>query len=418
MGGPFIHPHQPARLAPPLHHRQTSQTGSEALMNRCYPALQRLQVASALLLLAALLPPGARANEGAYEQVLPIIFAPPGVLVVEDEAGLRAAIEAANAAGQLPRIELAADIILSAPLPALDHPGGGTAVIAGNDHTLDGSRLGSVLRIAADTTAVIERLTLTNGSGSGGEYAVCGGGIFSAGHLTLRQMRLVDNWARWGGGICIQSLGASAAVLALEASIVSDNIGFDNGGGLYAASPGGDVAITISDSQLRRRYSENWRRYLCQQRERRHQSHDQQFTAARQHGPQDQRQPLAYAGEDSELLLAIADSTLSGNRVSSYAGGAVFSATYRGCVATRIERSTIAGNHAPDGAGFFNEGSSEGGGQAQAIVENSTFSGNVATDAGGAIANEDYATGFPPNSLNPQGAMGGALDCLGEHRDE
>ena len=180
-------------------------------MNRCYPALQRLLVASALLLLAALLPPGARANEGAYEQVLPIIFsALPGVLVVEDvKAGLRAAIEAANAAGQLPRIELAADIILSAPLPALDHPGGGTAVIAGNDHTLDGSR--ARFCAAHRCGRRRDRTTDAQSPGSGREYAVCGGGIFSAGHLTLRQMRLVDNWARWGGGICIQSLGASTA---------------------------------------------------------------------------------------------------------------------------------------------------------------------------------------------------------------
>ena len=164
-------------------------------------------------------------------------------------------------------------------------------------------------------------------------------------------------------------------MLALEASIVSDNIGFDNGGGLYAASPGGDVAITISDSQLRSNtakfggglYADSGSGDIDLTISN---SQLQDNTAHRTGGGL-----FAYAGEDSELLLAIADSTLSGNRVSSYAGGAVFSATYRGYMATRIERSTIAGNHAPDGAGFFNEGSSEGGGQAQAIIKNSTFSG-------------------------------------------
>ena len=377
-------------------------------MNRCCPAIHRLLIVAALFMLVAILPPGARASEGTYSRFLPIIFAPPGVLVVEDEAGLHAALEAANAAGQPPRIELAADIILSAPLPALDHPGGGTAVIAGNDHSLDGGRLGSVLRIAADTTAVIERLTITNGSGSGGEYAVCGGGIYSEGRLTLRQTRVVDNWARRGGGICIQSPGASTAVLVLEASVVSDNTGFDDGGGLYAGSPGGDVAITISDSLLR----SNTAKYggglyagsgggdvaLTISN-----SLLQDNTAHRTGGG-----IFAYAGKGSDLLLTVEDSTLSGNRVTSYVGGAIFSATYQGYIATRIDRSTIAGNRARDGAGFFNEGSSEGGGQAQAIIRNSTFSGNVASGAGGAIANEDYATGFPPNRSDPQGTIGGA----------
>ena len=116
------------------------------------------------------------------------------------------------------------------------------------------------------------------------------------------------------------------------------------GGGLYAGSGGGDVALTISNSLL------------------------QDNTAHRTGGG-----IFAYAGKGSELLLTVEDSTLSGNRVTSYVGGAIFSATYQGYIATRINRSTISGNHARDGAGFFNEGSSEGGGQAQAIIKNSTF---------------------------------------------
>ena len=105
-----------------------------------------------------------RTNEPDYS-VPPIIIASPGDLIVDDEESLRTAVEMANSTGQLPYIELAAGIELTAPLPLLDNPRAGTATISGSGYTLDGSQVGSVLATGSDTTVVIERLTVTNDSG-------------------------------------------------------------------------------------------------------------------------------------------------------------------------------------------------------------------------------------------------------------
>jgi len=231
--------------------------------SRSIPA-GRFLALTALLIFLAGLPAGSRANDAAYSSALPIIMAPPGVLIVDDEESLRAAIEMANRAGQFPRIELTADIALTAPLPALVNPRAGTAIIAGNGHTLDGNRVGSVLAVGADTRVEIERLEITDGSGSGGGISVyagsnkwleltinnstlsgnqagafVGGAIFSAtyeGYITTHISRstIAFNSAPEGGGLSNQGsfYGHGQADAIIKNSTFSANVSSGKGGAI------------------------------------------------------------------------------------------------------------------------------------------------------------------------------------------
>lgn len=295
----------------------------------------------ALLLLAPLLT-SALANESNHAVSLPIVIAPPGVLLVHDEAGLRAAIEAANVANQMPRIELTADIQLSAPLPALDNPSGqGTITIAGNDHEIDGNVSGDneagiapVLNIATGTRVMVEGTTITGGRQPMAE-SICGGAIFVTGHLVLRHSRVTDSWAGRGGGICVIGQGVAASLTLLDTFVARNNAG--QGGGLYVLVEGGGL-----------------------------------------------------------VSLDIVDSTLTSNRAYGSDGGGVSINASGGSTFTTIIRSTVSYNTAPGTAGLYNMGNQQGwdsgmeAGYAWVDIYNSTFSGNVSQGYGGAIGNFSY----------------------------
>jgi hypothetical protein len=303
-------------------------------MNR-YIWLRRAATAlPALFLLLATLPAPAAAPT--HSAVLPVVLAPPGVIAVADAAGLRAAIATANAAGQMPTINLTADITIYAALPPLDNPGAGVATIRGNGHTVDGSGHGPILTVGAATTVVVEQLTLVNGL-----TGDCGGGILVYGDLTLRRSQVRRGYANRGGGICALADGGQATV-RLEQSSVSDNAAGD-GGGIYAraSNSGGGVSL--------------W----------------------------------------------IVDSTVSGNRATGDYGGGIFAYASTGAVGTRIIRSTVSFNSAPTAAGLFNLGAQDAApvrsatAFATATIENSTFSGNVALEEGGAIGNYTLIWPYP-----------------------
>ena len=296
-------------------------------MNRNYSLRRRAAALFALLLLAAALPAPAPADAPAHSAVLPLVLAPPGVVPVADEAALRAAIAQANAAGQPPRIELQADITLTRPLPPFDNPAAGATVLRGNGHTLDGRGHGPILTVGLATTVVIEQLTLSNG-----QTGECGGAILVYGDLTLRQSQVQHSFAERGGGICELSDGGQAAV-RLEESRVSDNAA-RYGGGIYVRSSGGGASL--------------W----------------------------------------------VVDSTVSANRATGDYGGGIHAYATTGAVGVRITRSTISFNTAPNAAGLFNLGTQDAApvtrrptAFATTIIENSTFSGNVAAGQGGAIGN-------------------------------
>ena len=303
-------------------------------MNRNLARQLPATVLLALLLLSAT--PPAPAAAPTHSAVLPVVLAPPGVIAVADAAGLRAAIETANAAGQMPTINLTADITVYDALPPLDNPGAGVATIRGNGHTVDGSGHGPILTVGAATTVVVEQLTLVNG-----QTGDCGGGILVYGDLTLRRSQVRRGYANRGGGICALADGGQATV-RLEQSSVTDNAARD-GGGIYARSSNSGGGVSL------------W----------------------------------------------IVDSTVSGNRATGDYGGGIFAYASTGAVGTRIIRSTVSFNSASTAAGLFNLGAQDAApvrrptAFATTTIENSTFSGNVALEEGGAIGNYTLIWPYP-----------------------
>ena len=299
-----------------------------------------------------------------------MIATAPGVFVVGNEADLRGAIEAANAADQVPLIELETNIVLTSPLPDIDNPGKHPLVIKGNNHVLDANDVGRVLSILDNTTVTIEDLTITGGNAGEG----CGGGVFTSGKLTLRRSKVIDNVAKRGGGICVIP-GETPAVLTLEQALVSENEALYFGGGIFAlglrTQPADalDVAVSVSESRL-------------------------EANRGGQGGGL-----FADSGINARVRLDVIDSTVIANHADS-AGGGLLSRSHEGFIGTNILRTTIADNTGAFGAGFHNQGAVGRcwycGGRAVATIINSTLSGNSSSDAGGAIANYNY---LPPWSF-------------------
>ena len=101
--------------------------------------------------------------------------------------------------------------------------------------TIDGLGLDRVLDVASGVTAAISGVTLT-----GGQVAANGGGIRSAGTLTLLRDSIVGNHSAGVGG----GVSSSGPSLALVDSTVSGNHG-SIGGGVSAA-----VALTVTSSTV------------------------------------------------------------------------------------------------------------------------------------------------------------------------
>ena len=312
--------------------------------------------------------------------VLPLVAASPAVLLVANEVELRAAIYEANVAFQLPRIELTADIPLTAPLSPFENVANGAIVMDGNGHTLDGRGHGPILSVGPGTTVIVDELMLTGGR------AGCGGAIFSAGHLTLRDSYLNFNVADGGGGICAISSGVPAS-LTLERTTVAGNVA-ELGGGIFIDAPGpGDCSATSMSVVI-------------------HDSLIEQNRAERSGGG-----IFAHAGDCERVSLDLVDSSLLSNGAVGGSGGAVYAATREGFVFTTLRRSTVAFNSAARAGGLYNEGSTGScwycGGLAELRLINSTLSSNVGDDNGGAIFNVDAepaTLGRRPQDPPPIGA--------------
>jgi hypothetical protein len=350
----------------------------------------RSLILTSLLILIAALPLALRAEEDTYTSSLPIILSPPGVYQVDDEISLQTAVQAANNTGQMPRIELIADIQLTEPLPQLHNPGAGIAILDGRDHILDGNRLGTILSIGPGTAIIVENLTITNGSGTSGPEIDCGGAIYSEGLLTLRRTRLHDNWGRLGGAICIITPQPNTAHLTIQDSTLDHNTAYTSGGAIYAYAENGPVRIAIDDALIQANKAQNYGGGIA-----------------------------TFAWTGAILTHDIQDTTLSDNHVQRHTGGAISAVTNDGTIDTTITRCTITANSAVNTGGFYQEGSSTHGGKATGTIKNSTFSGNTAHTIGGAISNIDFkysineTTPHTPNKLReardkPRAVIGGA----------
>lgn len=307
----------------------------------------RPMAALVVMLLLLGFPIPASVNGPSHTVRMPLVIARPEVLTVDNETSLRAAIQSANATQQMPRIELVADIALTSPLPPFDNPGAAPATIDGNDHRLSAG-IGPILAVGPKTVVVVERLTVTGGEAPPDR---CGGGVFSAGHLTVRRSRILGNRANWGAGICVIASGVDASLI-LERTVIDGNVAQLDGGGLFVK-----------------------------------------------------------AENDATASVSVADAILSDNLAAGGNGGAIYVYARDGDTTLSLTRSTVLANRAAGTAGLYNMGTESytEPGYAMAVIRNSTFSGNVSTDGeGGAIANHTYvhvpagAPGRPDGPSSPR----------------
>jgi CSLREA domain-containing protein len=164
---------------------------------------------------------------------------------------------------------------------------------------------------------VLSGLTLTGAfpAGSGG------GALNEAGHLMLSNVVVRDNRAEiYGGGVSSEG----AALTVKDGSVIADNLAF-NGGGLI----GSDVTVTASTV-----------------------SGNQAHTGAG-----------IYVSSGG--TLTVSGSTLAYNRISELDGGAIFANNAQ----VELTNSTVVGNFAANGAGYYAEHGS-------LTLDGVTFSGN------------------------------------------
>ena len=104
--------------------------------------------------------------------------------------------------------------------------------------TISGADVTRVFQVDSGTTVSICGLAIIDGNAGTAD----GGAIYSLGDLTLDDVRIANNTARFGGGIFTGGLGSS---LTVDASSVVDNTSTDDqGGGIYVSD--GDVVITFT----------------------------------------------------------------------------------------------------------------------------------------------------------------------------
>ena len=118
-----------------------------------------------------------------------------------------------------------------------------TLVGAGTTASIvDGMAMGGVVTILTNRAVTLKNLTVRNGKRLFGEDA-SGGGIYSAGALTLSNVVVTGNTATYGGGIY------SAGSLSLLASQVSSNRAVFSACGLYATGPSFLLHSTVNDNE-------------------------------------------------------------------------------------------------------------------------------------------------------------------------
>jgi len=261
----------------------------------------------------------------------------PAVIIVDGVCTLGDAITAANndaptggcpAGSGADEIQLTADVVLLAPLPAL----AGEVTVEGNGFAVSRDAAApdfSVLHLISPAPVALQNLTVSNGSASEG------GGIFSevSGPVTLSNTSILDNEALGNGG----GIAAYGASLTITNSTIEGNNAGGRGGGIYAPYTT-LVASTVRGNE-----------------------------AGSSGGG-------IYGGWYASVNLV--DSVLSGN-IAGTNGGGVDAGTQYG--SATLVNSTVTGNVAAGiGGGLFISGYSN-----SASLVNSTITGNSAATAGG-----------------------------------
>ena len=320
--------------------------------------------------------PAGKCDIGAYESNVATSCAPP--LTAADEAGLDFAIACANSAGAgTHTITLMADITLTTSTRVLNNTAATEVILDGDGHTIDGGGNGPILLIEGDTTARVRDVTLTHGA------ADLGAAIYSTGHLTVENSRLIDNsgfrgagvhgqgdvtiidstlsdnTADYGGAVAIVPEGVTVT-LTIRNSLMLNNSGAINGGAVYVFSSNAAVAnVSLTDVTVDGNTSPNGTGGID-----------------------------LIAGNASEVTATIATSRIINN--VGYRGGlGVISAT--GEAEVTVTGSTVAGNSSTAQGGISESSAggvyarSNAGGTTTVTLFNSTVSGNSTGRAGGGL---------------------------------
>lgn len=316
------------------------------------------------------------------------VDAAPGDGTCADADGacsLRAAVQEADAAGGGTVTLPAGTYTLG--IDGIDEDEGATGdlditsavTIDGPDATIDAAGLDRALDVLEGGALTLTGVTVTGGSAQGEGMPASGGGIRNAGELTADGATITGNTAvRAGGGI----EAVAGSTTELTGVTLSDNEtgpGPGNGGGLHITESG---TVTVTDSMI---------------------------TGNR---------AAAEGGglwNDTMSTMTVTGSTISGNTASgdeaTMGGGGLF--TVGGELTVRDSEVTdnVADGMAGSGGGALND-------DGTLVVENTTFSGNTAVRAGGAIeanigTTEVSGTTMTGNSTGDSPGNGGGVHLTG-----
>jgi len=299
-----------------------------------------------------------------------------------------------------------------------------STLVIDKDLAVDGSALGSqisingndlyrVFNINSGVTVTLDSLILAHGKAP---YGSSGGGIFSAGALTVTNSTISENSAFYGGGIFNE-----AGSLTMIDSTLSYNDAYMEGSGLY--NQGGTV--TASNSTLSHNQASFTGGGIY--------NSNGTVTVSNSTFADNSGDPLmsSYAGGIYNIgTLTISDSTFSNNSAEA-SGGGIFHASGTLTITNSIFSDNTASGYHSAGGGIINDdtliiansifsgNSADSGGAiynngtlGMLTVTDSTFSGNSALDGGG-IFNYDTLTvtnsAFLGNGIGSYGSVGGGI---------
>jgi hypothetical protein len=245
--------------------------------------------------------------------------------------------------------------------------------------TVDGRQASRVFYIGPGKTVKISCLTIANGHTSAE-----GGGVFSAGALTLTNCTLRNNWATLGGGgVYAEGTPDTPVTLRINGCTLSNNVA-----GIADVCHGGGAVALVAvahDSQGSRADALTIENSLLT-------GNDAPYGG----GIVIDVDGGTGAGNDALASVTVIDSTLRDNVATapenaSYGGAIALTvdgdSTPASMASVSVENCTLSGNVATNGSGFAMGGavfgSIGGSGSGMVCLKNSTLSGNAAGNAGG-----------------------------------
>jgi hypothetical protein len=300
-------------------------------------------------------------------------------------------------------IQVSGTIDLQSPLDlnaniAIQGPGASSLTI---EQAAGASFTSAIITVEFSQTASLSGLTIANGSAGGivnngtltvsgctlsGNSAFAGGGIDNERTLTVTDCTVSGNSAFFGGGISNDN-----GSLAVRDSVLTGNTAQLGGGIANEAILGFSATVTVSGSSILSGNSAIAIDYFGRS------------IGGFGGGIFSESSPGTVA------TVTVSDSTLSGNS-ATVGGGAIFQDTFAGTATVTVRGSTLSGNSARAGGAIDNAAGTDNGAGTTLVVQNSTFSGNTASDTGGGVYNAGTATLQECTlSANTAGSAGGGL---------